>query len=66
MVGTPRLHRPSICCLASFLDKHFTGTGMVRHLTLTALEIQRDQTVGGADSNSFNFLTRRSGIGVTE
>ena len=55
MVGTPRLHRPSICCLASFLDKHFTGTGMVGHLTLTALEIQRDQTVGGATATHLIF-----------
>ena len=50
-----RLHRPSICCLASFLDKHFTGTGMVGHLTLTALEIQRDQNCWWRCSNSIQF-----------
>ena len=34
---------------------------MVRHLTLTALEIQRDQTVGGAAATQFNFPLDRWG-----
>jgi hypothetical protein len=34
---------------------------MVGHLTLTALEIQRDQTVGGAAATQFNFPLDRWG-----
>ena len=48
------------------MNANYDGTGMVRHLTLTALEIQRDHTTGGAVATHLIFLTRRSEIGVTE
>lgn len=46
---------PSPIDMSGVISRYFTGTGMVRHLTLTALEIQRDHTTGGAVATHLIF-----------
>ena len=46
---------PSPIDMSGVISRYFTGTGMVRHLTLTALEIQRDHTAGGAAATHLIF-----------